>query len=145
MILKEDNNSIIQKLHIKPISNLRLNIILCRMQALSLVQPVNKVQVQHLENKFVNGYREGYQALYLSIYKDKDKVLDISDNIVASWSILWKEAKFDAKLFEDVDLTRLSSKMFFVKDNNHHLTTWYRHINNFHAVEKNGTFSWTPS
>ena len=79
------------------------------MLALSLIRPINEVEVERLENKFVMGYLEGDQALYLSIYKDDDKVLYVFDNIVASWSTYWKKANndFEAKLVDDPDLAPL--------------------------------------
>ena len=54
--------------------------------------------------------------MYVSIYNDADDVLDISEDITASWSDLWKEANsmFEDKLLMDNNLAHLSDKMFFV-------------------------------
>ena len=63
----------------------------------------------------------------------------LSDNIMASWSSLCKEAneEFDAMLRTDSDLAHLADKMFFVWEGNHHLTAWWRHVNKYHSVKKN--------
>ena len=108
------------------------------MLALPVVRPINEMEVQHLENEFVMGYCEGDCAMYLSIYNDDNKVLDVSHDIVTSWSTYWKEAnyKFEAKLADDLDLAPLSGKMFFWWDGNHCLTAWLWHINKFHGSDK---------
>ena len=40
--------------------------------------------IQHLEIEFVMDYCKGDRAMYLSIYNDDDKVLDVSYDIVTS-------------------------------------------------------------
>ena len=83
---KRDSNSILSHLCIKPEAKLHIKILLCQLCALPLVQPINKVDVQRLENEFVTGYRDGDQMLYVSMYNDKAKSLDISNNIFDLWS-----------------------------------------------------------
>jgi len=81
------------------------------------------VHVQKLENEFVNGYRDGDQALYVSIYNDKelDNTLDVSNEMINSWSPFWKDAnaRFESMLIRDPDLAHMSGKMFFVWEGNH--------------------------
>lgn len=55
----------------KPYSKSRIAILLCHLFLLSLVRLILNVDVQLLENKFVNGYREDDRVLYVShFYKD---------------------------------------------------------------------------
>ena len=89
---KEDTNFVIHEVRMKPLSKSHFNIPICCMRALSLVRPINEIEVQRLEKKFVNGYREGDRAIYVSMYNDVGHDLDVSDDIVASWSSIWMEA-----------------------------------------------------
>jgi len=76
-----------------------------------------------LENEFVNGYRDGDRALYVSPYNNLDEVLNVSDDIKSSWSSFWQEAneEFESMLRNDSDLAHLAGKMFFVWEGNHRL------------------------
>ena len=100
------------------------------------------MEVYKLENKFVIGYQEGDWALYVSIYNDLNVALNVSLDIISSWSNHWLEAnkEFEKKLLKDVDLAPLFSKMFYIWKDNHQLTTWWRHINKFHATNKRWHF-----
>lgn len=135
---KDDSNSVIQRVRIKPLNKSRFSIPLCRLQCLPLVRPINEVDVNRLENEFVMGYRDGDRALYVSPYNNLDEVLLVSDNIMASWSSYWKDAneEFDAMLRNDSDLAHLAGKMFFVWEGNHRLSAWWRHVNKHHSVDK---------
>ena len=135
---KEDSNSVIHRVRIKPLKKSRFSIPLCRLQCLPLVRPINDVDVSRLENEFVMGYRDGDRALYVSPYNNLDELLLVSDNIMASWSTLWREAneEFDAMLRNDSDLAHLAGKMFFVWEGNHRLTAWWRHVNKHHSLDK---------
>jgi hypothetical protein len=72
------------------------------------------------------------------IFNDIPVDLPVSSAIMASWSPLWQEtsAKFNVKLKQDLNLAHLCGKMFFVWEEDHQLTAWWRHINNNHADEK---------
>ena len=50
---------------------------ICWLRFLPLVRPMNKVDVQRLENEFVIGYRDGDRVLYVSM-------LDVSSDIFDS-------------------------------------------------------------
>ena len=100
---KEDTNSVIHEVCMKPLSKSCFNILLCHMQALPLVRPINEVEVLRLENKFVNGYQEGIRAMYVSMYNNVDHDLDVFNDIFASWSSIWREANED---FEDMLFVR---------------------------------------
>ena len=95
--------------------------------------------MQRLECKFVMGYHEGDRVMYVSLFNDVCVDIPVSLDIVSSWSPLWQEAnaEFKVKLRDDPDLAYLSGKMFFVWEGNHRLKTWWRHIKNNHANEKN--------
>ena len=94
--------------------------------------------MQRLECKFVMGYREGDRIMYISAFNNVPVDLPISLVIMASSSHLSQEAnvEFDVKLNDDLDLTQVSGKMFFVWERNHQLTAWWRHINNNHVDGK---------
>lgn len=53
-------------LRTKPYSKLRISIPLCHLFLLPLLRPILEVDVQLLENEFINGYREGDKVLYVS-------------------------------------------------------------------------------
>ena len=53
---KQDSINIIDQLRMKLEEKSRLKIPLCQLRALPLVCLINEVDVQHLENEFVNGY-----------------------------------------------------------------------------------------
>ena len=46
-----------------------------------LMLPINKIDMQWLKNKFVNGYRNGDCVVYIAMYNNKNQSLDISNNI----------------------------------------------------------------
>lgn len=122
----------------KPLNKSRFSIPLCRLRCLPLVRPINEVDVSRLENEFVNGYRDGDRALYVSPYNNLDEVLNVSDDIKSSWSSFWQEAneEFDSMLLNNSDLAHLAGKMFFVWEGNHRLTAWSRHIDKHHSLDK---------
>jgi hypothetical protein len=107
---KEDSNTVIYMVRLKPIGESRFLIPLCRLRCLPLVRPINDVDVDRLENEFMMGYRDGDRALYVSPYNNLDEVLYVTDDIKASWSPLWEEAnkEFDVILENDPDLSHVS-------------------------------------
>ena len=131
---KQDSNFVISRLCIKPEAKSRLKIPLCQLRTLPLVRPINKVDVQRLENEFVTGNRDGNLVLYVSIYNDKAESLDVLSDIFDSWSRLWHSAndRFEAELTKDPDLAKFAGKMFYVWEGNHRITAWWHHVNNFH-------------
>ena len=135
---KRDSNSVINGLCIEPEAKLHFSIPLCRLRTLPLVRPINEVDVQRLENEFVTSYRDGDQVLYVAIYNDKAETLDVTSDMYDSWSGLWQSAndRFEAELVADPDLAKFSGKMFYVWEGNHRVTTWWRHMNNFHYDDK---------
>ena len=70
-------NSLIGRLRMKPLSNSRFLIPLCRLIPLSIVRPILEIDVQLLKNEFVNGYREGGRVLYVSSYDKNGNTMDI--------------------------------------------------------------------
>lgn len=61
-------NFVINSLRIKPPGNSRIFIIIYCLVPITMVRFVLEVDVQFLENDFINGYREGDMVLYVSIY-----------------------------------------------------------------------------
>ena len=106
------------------------------MIALPLVRPINEVEVQCLENKFVMGYRDGDRAIYVSIYDNLGHSVDVWETISSKWSDLWRQANehFDSFANDD-DLASFVGKIFFVWEGNHTITAWWRHMNKFHALD----------
>lgn len=72
-------NYLIGGLRMKPLSNSRFLLPLCRLILLSVVRPILKIDVQLLKNKFVNGYRKGGRVLYVSSYDKNGNIMDIWD------------------------------------------------------------------
>jgi hypothetical protein len=135
---KEDSNSVIQRVRLKPLAKSRFSIPLCRLQCLPLVRPISEVDVVRLQNEFIMGYREGDRVMYVLPYNNLGEVLHVSDDIRTSWSPLWQEASdvLDSMLQDDSDLSYLVGKMFFVWEGNHRLTAWQRHIIKHHSMDK---------
>jgi hypothetical protein len=73
----------------------------------------------------------------VSPYNNVDEVFYISDDIWASWSLLWQEAnvEFDFMLQNDSNLAQFVGKMFFVWEGNHRLTAWLRQIKKNHFMD----------
>ena len=111
---KRDSNSIINRLRIEPEAKSQFNIPLCQLCTLPLVRPINKVDVQRLENEFITGYRDDDRVLYVAIYNDKAETLDVTSDLYDSWSGLWQSAndRFEAKLMANPDLAKFFGKMF---------------------------------
>ena len=86
------------------------------------------------------GYRDGDRTLYVTPYNNLGEVLYVFDNIVAYWSSLWLDAneEFDVMIRADFVLAQFAGKMFFVREGNHRLSAWWRHVNNHHSLDKIG-------
>jgi hypothetical protein len=52
---------------------------LCPLIPLPIVRPILEIDVQLLENEFVNGYKEGDRVLYVSPYDKDGNTMDIRD------------------------------------------------------------------
>lgn len=135
--LKVDTNGLINELRIVPVKKSRLQVPLCRMIVMDEVRAVGELDVQRLESEFVNGYREGDRVLFISAFNSLDMSCDVSDDIVESWSPIWRgvNEEFERELEADEDLAQLRGKMYYVWDGNHRVTAWTRHIKNVHPDE----------
>ncbi len=136
--LKVDTNGLINDLRINLVKKSRLQVPLCRMLVMDEVRAVGELDVQRLESEFVNGYREGDRVLYISAFNNLDVSCDVTDEIVQSWSPIWRKVndEFEEELAADDDLAQLRGKMFYVWDGNHRVTAWTRHITKFHVDEE---------
>jgi hypothetical protein len=132
---KVDSIAVINNLRIKPSQKSRMLVPLCRMIPMAKVRPVGEVGVQHLEREFVKGYRDGDRVMYISMYNNDKQTRDVTDEVMAKWSPLWRDANdaFEFELQSDEDWSQFSGKMFFVWEGNHRLSAWLRHINKHHA------------
>ena len=139
---KDNTNDIIGRHLIEPKEKSRFKIPLCRFISLPLVRPINEVDVQRLENEFVNGYREGDRCMYVSIYNNLSDTQEVTEEIMASWSPLWREENeaFERFFEEKGDLDALKGRMFFVWEGNHRFLAWFHHINRCHEEEKEWHF-----
>lgn len=126
---KPDSFGFISSLQVHP-SHPRVLVPLCRLVALPLVRPIRQQNVKKLEAEFVNGYRSGDRALYLSILNDKGLDMEVTPEISSSWSSHWLEASasFDLLVQDDPELSSLHGKMLFVWDGNHQFTAWWRYV-----------------
>ena len=139
---KDNTNDIIGRHLIEPKEKSRFKIPLCRFISLPFVRPINEVDVQRLENEFVNGYHEGDRCMCVSIYNNLSDTQEVTEEIMASWSPLWREENEAFKRFleEKGDLDALKGRMFFVWEGNHRFLAWFRHINRCHEEEKEWHF-----
>ena len=97
---KNDLNSVINRLRVRPVEKSRIGIPLCRLRALPLVRPINLLDVQRLENEFVTGYQDGDRVLYVALHNHKDEDLKVTEAISSTWDPFWKAASddFDARV-----------------------------------------------
>ena len=58
---------------------------------LPLVRPILKIDVQLLENEFINEYREGDCVLYVFIVNNCGKSLFVSEDKLKSWDPIWEQ------------------------------------------------------
>ena len=68
-----------------------------------------------MQDEFIIGYHDDDCAMYVNPYNNLDEVLHVSEDIRASWSLLWQEAndEFDSMFQNDSDLSHIVGKMFF--------------------------------
>jgi hypothetical protein len=107
---------VISNLRIKPSGKFRIFIPICRLVSLAVVRHVLEVDVQFLENEFINGYREGDKVLYVSVYDKKGNQFELNAEIEATWNVHWHSANasFEEKLLADDNYVGLRNNMFFV-------------------------------
>jgi hypothetical protein len=117
---------VISNLRIKPSGKSRISIPICRLVSLAVVRPVLEVDVQFLNNEFINGYREGDRVLYVSVYDQKGNQFELNAEIEENWNVHLRaaNASFEEKLLADDDYVGpgLRNKMFFVWEGNHRVT-----------------------
>ena len=80
--------------------------------------------VMNLAAHFVAcGYMEGNGIFYVALKNNEGKTMDVTDNIIDSWSGNWVRANdaFEKILQVVEDLKVFSGKMFMVWDGNHRL------------------------
>jgi hypothetical protein len=134
-------NYLIGGLRMKPFSKSRVSIPLCRLISLPIVRPILAIDVQLLENEFVNGYRKGDRVLYVSSYDKDGNTMDIRDE--DTWREHWQSSNklFEKILKNDKDYERFCAKMFFVWEGNHRVTVWRHHIDKVHGEDKKWHYS----
>jgi hypothetical protein len=98
------------------------------------VRPIGEVDIQRLESEFITGYRDGDRVLFISLFNNMEKTMDVKPEHEAEWSPHWHQvnAEFEEELAADKDLHQFHGKMFYVWDDNHRVTAWLRHIKNAH-------------
>ena len=134
---KVDSINVINNVRFQPLKKSRLLAPLCRMISMAKVRSVGEMGIQHLEQEFVKGYRDGDRVMYISLYNKEELSLEVTKEVKADWSPCWERANqsFEDELQADPDLKQFSGKMFFVWEGNHRLAAWLRHINNHHAED----------
>lgn len=126
----------LEKLQWQPKQKGRLFIPLCRMMPLLVVRPFLKNDVSQLTTHFmIDGYMEGCGFFYVALEDDHGHTNDVTPNVVAKWSSVWKEVneEFEKKLLADEDLKIFSNKMVMVWDGNHRLQACMPIIDQFHS------------
>lgn len=89
----------------KPFSKSKFTSFFCPLMLFSIVRPMLKINIQLLENKFVDAYREGGMILYVSSYNKNENTIDIQDPDTwgvhwQSFNILFKEILMKNKYYE---------------------------------------------
>jgi len=104
--LKVDTTELINILHIQPITKSSLKVSLCQMIVMDEVRPVGEMDVQRLESKFMNGYRDGDWVLYISPYNNFKKIMNVTEEEIVKWSPHWQHVieEFEKELMADDDL-----------------------------------------
>jgi len=66
---------------------------------------------------------EGNGIFYIALENNEEKTIDVTDDIIKSWSTNWVRANvvFERELHNDEDFKIFSGKMFMVWDGNHYL------------------------
>jgi hypothetical protein len=103
-----------------------------------------KNDVMNLAAHFVAcGYMEGNGVFYVALENNEGKTMDVTPEIMASWSNNWikANAEFEKELNSDDDLRVFSGKMFMVWDGNHRLQAWLPIINNEHKNDRTWHFA----
>ena len=143
--MKEKLNStkLIQSLFFKPTSSCRINIPLCRLVQMPKVRPVLISDVRRLETEFIHGYREGDRVFYVSMTDDTGRSQAVTEEIIDSWDLHWKEANdiFEKKLRSKVEWKSLEGSMFFIWDGNHRHSAWIDYITRFHSSDLDWHYS----
>jgi hypothetical protein len=95
ILKKESVNTLcrLDKLRFQPRRKSKINIPLCRMVSLPVVCPYLKNDVMNLATHFVAcGYMEGNGVFYVALEDNEGKTLDVTPDIMASWSDYWVQA-----------------------------------------------------
>jgi hypothetical protein len=125
----------------KPFSKSRVSIPLCQLISLPIVRPILAIDVQLLENEFVNGYKEGDRVLYVSSYDKDGNTMDIRDEDTLEEHWQFSNKSFEEILKNDKDYERFCNKMFFVLEGNYQVTAWCCHIDKVHGDDKEWHYS----
>ena len=67
----------IHQTRINPPFKLHFSFSLCRLQCHPHVRLINEIDVIQLENKFMMGYCDNDQGMYVSLYNNLDEVLHV--------------------------------------------------------------------
>ena len=112
-----NTSSYLERLRYQPRAKSKINIPLCRMISLPVVRPFLKNDVMNLAAHFVTcGYMEGNGVFYVALENNEGKTIDVTDDIIKTWSANWIKANavFERDLQNDEDLKVFSGKMFMV-------------------------------
>lgn len=102
----------------KPITKSRLNVPLCCLLLLPLVRSISELEVQLLENEFVNGYRDGDKVLYVLIMDDKWRVHEAMHKIYDNWDKQWQLTNDSFEMWLNTDVELVVFKGFFLECGN---------------------------
>jgi hypothetical protein len=92
ILKKESVNTIsgLEKLRFQPRQKSKMNISLCRMVLLPIVHLLLKNDVMNLAAHFVAcGYMERNRVFYVALKNNEGKTMDVTPDIMASWSDNW--------------------------------------------------------
>ncbi len=105
----------------------------CHMIPMPVVKSTLKINILKMEQAFHGGYREGDKVFYVSLTNQQGGV-ESTSNYELEWNSQWKfeNDRFEEFLNPNLDLQKLSHKMFFVWDGNRCLQAWLPYIDQVH-------------
>ncbi len=115
------------KIHLEAVA--QMNIPLCCMISMPIVQLAFKIDVLKMEHVFQTSYREGNKVFNVSPTNQKGEEEFVAYHI-HKWDVHQKvvNASFEEALDMDVNMQRFTRRMFFVWDNNHQIQAWMPYI-----------------
>jgi hypothetical protein len=102
-----------------------------------LIRPTLLSDVKRLEAEFFHGYRPSATVFYVSLCDENCKERTVTAQDQQHWGLHWTvvNEEFEVKLAANLDLSKLSRRMFFICEGNHRFKAWSSCIKRLHSDE----------